>query len=98
MGRKTKDGNLMRDYDPNFKYTADYLRGMETLALHKFVVDAKRTRHELRQQNAPFKKAHGSAPPDIWKKIRRDIARALTIINERWLNEDRTNQHRTEGL
>jgi ribosomal protein L29 len=73
----------MRDYDPTIKYTAEYLRGMQTAALNDFIEDAKRTQHELRVQSAPFRKVPGPVPPDVWKKIRRDIARALTIINER---------------
>jgi len=69
----------MTQYDSTLKYTPEFLRGMTADQLELFLLAARRAGLELRAQN----QLSGAVPPDIRKKIGRDIARILTIINER---------------
>ena len=69
-------------YDLTRKYTAEFLRDFDTLELNVMLSEIRLILHELRTQNAPFKGISGPVPNDIWKKVKKDKARVLTILKE----------------
>ncbi|KKL88011.1 hypothetical protein LCGC14_1928990 [marine sediment metagenome] len=73
----------LNEYDITTKYTAEFLRDLTYLEQNCLLSEARRFLFELRHQDAPFKGLPGPVPNGLWKKVKKDIARILTIMNER---------------
>lgn len=70
------------DYDIEKKYTAEYLRELSPEALLALAGKARQAFLDLRTQNSPHGRVKYVARPHLTKKVRRDIARMETIINQ----------------
>ena len=67
-------------YDITLKYSNEVLRDQTVFELRKRVTEAIKRQYELRTQGAIM----GTVEyPDLFKKVRKDIARMKTIIKEK---------------
>ncbi len=74
---------MLAEYDITLKYKPEFLRERTLLELNCLLSEARKASFELRHQDAPFRGIPGPVPNGLWGKVKKDIARILTIINER---------------
>jgi len=67
-------------YDIKMKYTFEFLRGLEDKELEEFLESAQRKLFELREQKSILRRAD---KPHLFGMIKKDIARVMTVINEK---------------
>ncbi len=70
-------------YDLLIKYTAEFLRDVLSGDLELLLKTAQEKYYELRVASSGTGRVKFVENPDLWKKVRKDIARIKTIIRER---------------
>ena len=66
-------------YDIEIKYTAEFLRGLEQDELEELLNTARMKSFEFREQKSILNTA---SKPHFFGKMKKDIARIKTIMNE----------------
>ncbi len=69
-------------YDITLKYRPQFLREMQQEDLEELIVEAQERFWELRVQTSPHGRVKDVPKPDLFKKVKRDIARIKTVLNE----------------
>lgn len=70
-------------YDITLKYTAEFLRGIPDKNLEEMIGQAQQAHYELRTQASPSGRVKVPQKPDLFGKVKGDIARMKTILKER---------------
>lgn len=70
-------------YDSTFRYTNEWLRDRPTSYLKDLAEGARKKMLELRSISVYRKGLTPNVSPHLMKKIKKDVARLLTIIRER---------------
>ena len=72
----------MKKYDSTLKYTSEFLRGFGRVEKQELLKQAKQHLLELREQSSCGGRVRVASKPHLFKKVRRDIARIVTILKE----------------
>jgi len=70
-------------YDITIKYTPEFLRGMAIEELTGFLKQVQQRYFELRTQSSAGGREKYTLNPDLFGKVKKDIARIRTILRER---------------
>jgi len=71
-------------YDITIKYTPEYLRELSYEELNGFLTQMHQKLFELNQKSFRIGRTKDIPEPHLFKKVKKDIARILTISKERF--------------